>query len=166
MNASNRLSKLLDDALTAARGAHEPALAKEIALEGGERLMLSLSAVDAFACLVEEIVLRTPKLAGASSERLREIGEKLSSKLTYLLEPIRLIETDGEAGQAQLRSSPPHKNDGVAAWYEILVRRGGEIELCRFRREAGQGRQRVAAQLTREVVTRLCEDLVYSSRGT
>ena len=165
MNANNRLPKLLDDLLAAARGVHEPALEKDLKLESGASLHLSLAAVDSFACLVEGIALRTPKLAGVTTERLKEIGEELSRRLTYLLEPIRLIETDSEAGEAQLRSSPPQKNDGAAAWYEILVRRTGEIEVCRYRRETGSPRQRVAAQLTREVVVRLCEDLVAAARS-
>jgi hypothetical protein len=156
-------AKQLDDALNSARGHHETPVIQEIDLGGGASLALSLTAVDAFACLVDEIAVRTPKLAGASAERLREIGQALSAKLTYLLEPIRLIETDAEAGEAQLRSSPPQRSETGAAWYEILVRRGGQIALCRYGRDDRQPRRRIPAQLTREVVGRLCDDLVQAA---
>ena len=58
----------------------------------------------------------------------------------------------------QLRSSPPQRDDDGRSYYELIVRRGGEITLARFRKENGSPRQSVVTTLTREVLLRLVGD--------
>jgi hypothetical protein len=58
----------------------------------------------------------------------------------------------------QLRSNPPQRNDDGSTYYELLVRRGGELSLSRYRKPAGQERQSVSAHLTREALLRLVDD--------
>ena len=40
-----------------------------------------------------------------------------------------------------MRSNPPQKDDDGRSYYELLVRRGGEIALVRYRKENGTARQ-------------------------
>ncbi len=86
------------------------------------------------------------------------MAKSLSERLTYLMEPIRPIEIDADACVAQLRSSPPQRDDDGRSYYELTVRRGGDISLVRYRKEPGTPRQQIAANVTREVLLRLVDD--------
>ena len=101
---------------------------------------------------------RTDQLAGASRDRLQKIGEDLSKRLSYLMEPISPLEFDQDGFTLQLRSDPPAKDDDGATYYEILARRGGMLSLERYRKAPGQLRQVVSAHVTREVFLRLVVD--------
>ncbi|MEX0586231.1 MAG: hypothetical protein WD176_06290 [Pirellulales bacterium] len=128
------------------------------AADGDLKLTCELAALEALGCELVRLNVESPTLAGASADKLKKIATTLSGRLTYLMEPISPIEVDQQGCVVQLRSSPPQRNDDGAIYYELLVRRGGELTLARYRKVAGQDRQSVAAQLTREVLLRLVED--------
>jgi len=96
--------------------------------------------------------LATAELASADAAKLERIGKALAAKLTYLMEPIAPIEIDADACIVQLRSSPPQRDDDGRSYYELIVRRGGEIVLHRYRKENGDARRSIAATVTREVL--------------
>jgi hypothetical protein len=100
----------------------------------------------------------TAELASADTVKLERIGKALAQRLTYLMEPISPIELDAEGCVVQLRSNPPQRDDDGRSYYELLVRRGGEIALTRFRKENGDARRQIAATVTREVLLRLVGD--------
>jgi hypothetical protein len=102
--------------------------------------------------------LTTSELASASAADLERIGKSLSDRLTYLMEPIAPIEIDAQACVVQLRSNPPQRDDDGRSYYELTVRRGGEIALKRFRKDNGNARRPVAATVTREGLLRLVGD--------
>jgi len=102
--------------------------------------------------------LTTPELAMSDAGKLERIGKALAGRLTYLMEPISPIEFDAEGCVVQLRSNPPQRDDDGRSYYELLVRRGGEIALKRFRKENGDARRQIAATVTREVLLRLVGD--------
>jgi hypothetical protein len=102
--------------------------------------------------------LATEGLASADATKLESIGRALAAKLTYLMEPIAPIEIDTDACVVQLRSSPPQRDDDGRSYYELLVRRGGEVALHRYRKENGDARRPIAATVTREVLLRLVGD--------
>jgi hypothetical protein len=102
--------------------------------------------------------LATSELAGADAPTLERIGKAIADRLTYLMEPIAPIEFDAEACIVQLRSSPPQRDDDGRSYFELLVRRGGEISLSRYRKVNGAGREQIPATVTREVLTRLVAD--------
>jgi hypothetical protein len=102
--------------------------------------------------------LETTELAAADAATLERIGKALAAQLTYLMEPIAPIEIDQAACVVQLRSNPPQRDDDGRSYYELLVRRGGEIALVRYRKENGDARRQIPATLTREILTRLVAD--------
>jgi hypothetical protein len=102
--------------------------------------------------------LTTTELARAAAADLERIGKALAARLTYLMEPIAPIEIDQAACVVQLRSNPPQRDDDGRSYYELLVRRGGEIALQRYRKENGGARRQIPATLTREVLVRLVGD--------
>jgi hypothetical protein len=124
------------------------------------RLEADLQAVDAIGCSFLTLAYSTDKLAGATSDDLKAVSDALVEKLTYLLEPIGLVEVDQDRYAVQLRSNPPQKGDDGTSYYELLVRRGGDVMLSRYQKKSGQLRQIVPAHVTREVLQRLAEDFV------
>lgn len=124
------------------------------------RLTATIHAADRLACSFESLQLESDKLAQKSIDDLKQISNRLCAKVSYLLEPIALIETDVDTCTTQLRSSPPAKEDDQTIYYEILVRRGGTIALCRYQKQPGDVRQSVPATLTHEVFARLADDFV------
>jgi hypothetical protein len=124
----------------------------------GQRITAELAALDSLACAFAHLSLSTDALAGATPDRLRSLAEALSKRVTYLLEPVSPIEVDAEQSVVQLRSNPPQRGEGQSSYYELLVRRGGEISLRRYAKDKGQPRQVVPANVTREVLLRLVGD--------
>lgn len=124
------------------------------------RVEADLTVVDAVGCAFQTLGLLTDRLAGAPIERLKAVSEALTKRLTYLLEPIGLIEADADRCAVQLRSQPPQKGDDGTCYYELMVRRGGDITLSRYCQRPGQMRQIVPAQVTREVLVRLADDFL------
>ena len=127
---------------------------------GAGRLSADILAADAIGCTFETFSYATDKLAGLSMDKLKKLSDALTARLTYLLEPISTVETDAETATVQLRSNPPQKDEDGSSYYELLVRRGGELTLCRYQKAPGQPRQIVPAHLTRQVFERLADDFV------
>ena len=113
---------------------------------------------NSLAVSFNQLRLATDELASADAPELERIGKALADRLTYLMEPIAPIEIDAAACMVQLRSNPPQRDDDGRSYYELIVRRGGEIALTRYRKENGDARQQIAATVTREVLLRLVGD--------
>ena len=122
------------------------------------RLTAEIVALDALALAFEHVTLTANALASAPIDRLKQVADALSKRLTYLLEPISPIEVDADQCVVQLRSNPPQRDDNGTRYYELLVRRGGELSLRRFEKKAGGTRQPIHAHVTREVFLRLVDD--------
>ena len=126
--------------------------------EGEDRLSLGVSRADGLAVAFTELRLETPRLKGASVERVRAVAEKLTQRVTYLLEPLTPIEIDRELAVVQMRSTAPQHDNESTAYYELLVRTGGALSLRRYRKPRGAMREPIDATVTREVVGRLVSD--------
>jgi hypothetical protein len=124
----------------------------------GLHLTCDLTALDTLACEFTRFAVRADKLAATTIEQLKRVSETLAARLTYLLEPISPVEVDSQQCVVQLRSNPPQRDADRTSYYELLVRRGGELSLCRWTKQTGDVRQALAAQVTREVLLRLVGD--------
>ena len=131
----------------------------QVDVESG-RIEADLLTVDAIGCSFQTLGYSTDKLAGLPLDDLKAISESLVSRLTYLLEPIGVVEVDQDRAAVQLRSNPPQQGEDGTSYYELMVRRGGDITLSRYQKKPGQMRQIVPANITREVLQRLAEDFV------
>ena len=120
----------------------------------------ALVAVDGIGCAFESLTYKTDKLANSTVKDLKKLSDALTAKLNYLMEPISAVELDADSCTVQCRSNPPQQGEDGRSYYELLVRRGGDILLCRYLKQPGQPRQVVPAQVTREVLARLGEDFV------
>jgi hypothetical protein len=128
------------------------------------RLSAELVALDALALAFEHLTVASDALATASVEQLKKVADTLSKRLTYLLEPISPIEVDADQCVVQLRSNPPQRDDNGTQYYELLVRRGGELSLRRYQKQSGGDRQLVPAHVTRQVFMRLISDFADAAR--
>jgi hypothetical protein len=126
--------------------------------EAQRQLTCDVAECNPLAVSFNRLRLATMELASADAPRLESIGKALAARLTYLMEPIAPIEIDAAACVVQLRSNPPQRDDDGRSYYELMVRRGGEIALVRYRKENGGARQQIAAMVTREVLLRLVGD--------
>ncbi len=122
------------------------------------RLECDIASVDNLACAFDRFELKSDRLAGASTEQLKKVCDSLSSRLSYLLEPIALIETDSDGCVLQMRSNPPSHEEDKTSYYELVASRGGSLKLCRFGKQSGSSREVVPASVTLEVFHRLVND--------
>lgn len=126
--------------------------------DAGQRLTADLVALDALGMAFDHVTLTSDAITEAPIERLKQVADGLSKRLTYLLEPISPIEVDADQCVVQMRSNPPQRDDNGTRYYELLVRRGGELSLRRYQKQPGGTRQPLSAQVTREVFLRLVAD--------
>jgi hypothetical protein len=124
----------------------------------GQRLECHLVALDTLGCALTRLALHCDRIAALSTGELEQLASRLSSRLTYLLEPISPIETDAHGCVVQLRSNPPQKEADRTSYYELLVSRDGWLSLARYSRASGKQREVIPAQVTREVLVRLVGD--------
>ena len=122
------------------------------------RLECQMAALDSIGCEFDRLALVPDRLAARFAEELKRLGETLASRLTYLLEPIGVVEFDPEGCVVQLRSIPPHKDDDKSSYYELLARRGGQLSLSRYEKAPRVPRRVTSTSVTREVFCRLAGD--------
>jgi hypothetical protein len=129
--------------------------------DGPYHLSLKLTAASPVGIAFDALEFADETAAGRSADALRAWGGRLASRLTYLMEPLVVLEVDDQAGEAELRSKSPTVSDGVQSYYEIRLHRAGMLGLRRVAfSESNRRRMPVSCQLTREALDRLANDLV------
>jgi hypothetical protein len=129
----------------------------------GRQLAITFSQVDQLGCALSELELFVPQLQPAAFQVFQQWAQRLSSKITYLLEQIGPLEFDEPAGQILIRSQPPDQLPDGTEYYEILLSKAGAgtFVLKRYRAVRGQaGRTPVDLLLTRQVLLKLVDDLI------
>ena len=139
-----------------------PVVATAVASDG-TTIEAELLAVDALGCLAREVRATVPRLSGAGVQVLKNWGEALGRRISYLLETLGLLETDEEQGQVLIRSNPPDRQGSSTSYYEVLLSEEGpgRFVLRRYEVQRGvPGRTPADMQLTHQVLGRLARDLV------
>ncbi len=153
------LSKKIADALDENTRAY--VMPSTVTVEDAKgRLTLHLTALDsvglAFTALEFAVLPRTEW----SAEALNAWGRKISNKVVYLMEPLKVLEVDSGGGSVQLRSQSPTPKAGERNYYEIRLHQDGVLRMERFAfDEAARTRGQIPCQITREVLERLVGDL-------
>lgn len=158
MNLSRKIAAALDENTTV------HVLPCAVTVEGGpHRLALSLTALDTVGVAFDALDFTTTSRSEWSPEALRAWGERLAGRVTYLMEPFKVLEVDAEGGEVKLRSQSPTARDQQRSYYEIRISKQGTLgmERCTFD-ETSRQRRRSPCQLTREVLERLADDIVAS----
>jgi len=127
------------------------------------RLTLHLSALDTVGVAFTSFEFATTSRAEWTSEALNEWGAQLSRRITYLMEPLKVLEIDSGGGEVQIRSQSPTARDDRRGYYEMRLFRQGMLRMQRFTfDETTRQRSQSPCQLTREVLERLADDIVAS----
>jgi len=127
------------------------------------RLTLHLTALDTVGLAFTALEFATTSRAEWSSEALKGWGDRLSSRLTYLMEPLKVLEIDAGGGEVQIRSQSPTPRSEQRGYYEVRLFRQGNLRMERFvLDEATRQRRPTPCQLTREVLERLADDIAAS----
>jgi hypothetical protein len=131
--------------------------------EGPHRLALSLTALDTVGLAFDSMEFATMSRPEWSTETLRAWGERLAGRVTYLMEPFKVLEVDADGGVVNLRSQSPTTRDQQRSYYEIRLSIQGTLrmERCVFD-ETSRRRRPAACQFTREVLERLADDITAS----
>jgi hypothetical protein len=125
------------------------------AAEGGLQVMVKLSAADCPGCPLEKVELKN---AGGSFS-LDPI--RVEKEVTYLDEPLRIMELKKYHGRAVLRSFPPRAENGTVSFFEMVIDRTEGLSLGRLAYNPNLGtRTPTPVVLTRDILERLLVDLL------
>ena len=118
------LSRKIADAVESLPAA--AALPRLVEAEAGPaRLALNLTARGPVGIAFDGLDFAATDRADLSADALRAWGDRLAARLTYLMEPLVVLEVDAQAGEAELRSQAPTPRGDRRSFYEVRLRREG-----------------------------------------
>jgi hypothetical protein len=106
-----------------------------------------------------EVTLDRP--ASLDAAGLKSWADKTAARVTGLLEPLRVLEIDGERLTALLRSQAPTQRGDNLFYYEMRLQGQGQAQVARYQASAkpdGQRRQ-INFGLTHETLAKLVSDI-------
>lgn len=125
----------------------------------GWSVQLAADKADTLSCLLWEVSLaRTSEVPAQFS--LRDWAARVASRVTGLMEPLRVLEVDDARGEAVLRSDTPAKKGERVAYYEVRLANGTTATVRRFHASrTASGREQVAFAITHEALAKLASDI-------
>lgn len=135
-----------------------PSRPAEVASEaGGVRVHATVLDRDRLAAVCETLTIT--RSARADTDALARRARALAGRVSYLEEPLAVVEIDDPARTALLRSAPPLAEGDQRVFYEVTLRED-RATLQRFRTGGRSSRRRaVPFTLTRGLLTRLINDV-------
>ena len=132
--------------------------------DGPNRFTFNLTALDSVGVAFDSLEFVTTDRQDWSSAALNAWGERLASRVTYLLEPLKVLEIDSGGGEVQIRSQSPSTRADQRGFYEVRLFRQGRLRMERYTfDDATRQRRRTPCQFTREVIERLADDIAASA---
>lgn len=132
--------------------------------DGPTRLTLALTASGPVGLAFDTLDFATAARAGRSPEDVRAWGERIASRVNYLMEPLVVLEHDKVAGDVELRSHAPTTRADQRAYYEVRLSPRGTLRFARVAfDESTRRRHPASCQMTREVLERFTDDLVATA---
>lgn len=133
--------------------------------EGPDRVTLQIADLDSVGVALDALEYARTDRKDWSTQDLNAWGDRIARRVTYLMEPLHVLEVDGGRGEVQLRSQAPTNRGDARNYYEVRLGGQGVCRVERFSYDpVERQRRRTACHLTREVVERLAEDLAATSR--
>ena len=131
--------------------------------DGRNLLTLHLTAVDAVGLAFDSLEVKSRQRDHWSDDDIKSWGDRLSKRVTYLMEPLKVVELDTTEGELQLRSEKPTLRAEKRGYYEVRILRDGSLSLKRYLfDEQARSRAQAPCQMTREVLERLADDIIAS----
>ena len=131
--------------------------------EPPHRVTMHLTALDSVGVALSSFEFATSGCAEWTSQALNDWGTRIAGRLTYLMEPLKVLEIDAGRGEVQIRSQSPTARNTERGYYEMRLFRQGLLRMQRFTfDETTRQRRQSPCQLTREVLERLADDIAAS----
>lgn len=132
--------------------------------DGPHRLTLHLTAVGPVGLAFSALEFATQARPQWSPDELKAWGDRLAARVTYLMEPLVVLEHDRVGGEVELRSQKPSERSNQRTFYEVRLHHEGRLHFARVTfDEATHQRRPTQCQMTREMLERLTDDLVASA---
>jgi hypothetical protein len=158
MNLNQKIAAALD-------GTGSAALPCDVAIEesSGHRLVLHLTASGPVGLAFESFDFTAAPRPDWTPAQSKTWGDRIAARVTYLMEPLVVLEQDALAGDVALRSHAPTARGETRAYYEIRISGTGVVHFARVAFEEPIRRRRsVECMMTREVLERLIDDIIAS----
>ena len=131
---------------------------------GPHALTLDLTAASPVGAAFTSLEFRVLGSPERSIDELKAWGDRLAARVTYLMEPLVVLEVDAPSAQVELRSSRPTPRPDRRLYYEVRLRRDASLTLARIAfDESSRTRETIPCQLTREVLEHLADDLAATA---
>lgn len=144
-------------------GEWHPATANEslTVTDSGWTAVVNAERCETLGCLVRELTLGHTPSEGTTTATVKDWAERVATRVTGLLEPLRLLEVDDARRTAVLRSNEPARRDDELSYYELLLDGNGAANLQRYRasHRPGVRREAVPFALTHESLAKLAGDI-------
>ena len=159
MDSANRFLQALARAKTRSATSGRP-MKVRLAREGAE-VEMDVSDADRLGLLSTETRAVRKGVEGADPAALTRQANEIARRVTYLQEPLALIELDGRRGRAVLRSATPRTEGTTIRYTEAVLENGRTATVRRFRTDRGsRARKQEPANLSIETASRLAGDLL------
>ncbi|MFO0944484.1 MAG: hypothetical protein U1D30_00840 [Planctomycetota bacterium] len=137
-----------------------------IASDSGLTVRCDVSSAERLGCAMTQLELVEVAPDALTIEELDARAEKICSKVTYLLEPLRKIELDAQTKAVLLRSKQPKQIGPKVCYYEILADAKRRTSLKRYCFDP-ELRKRFAVEflLTSDQLELLVDDLIVVANG-
>ncbi len=129
---------------------------------GPDRLELSVTAAAPVGVELDrlDVSVQDPARPVWSIDELRAWGDRVARRVTYLMEPLVVVEVDAQGGEVEIRSQSPTPRGQLRSFFEVRLGVLGTLRMHRLRFDAADGRRHATPfQLSREVLERLADDL-------
>jgi ribosomal protein S18 acetylase RimI-like enzyme len=155
MNLSQKIAAALD-------GPDAAVLPCDVAIaDAAYRLVIHLTASGPVGLAFGALDFNTEAEDGWSPAALNAWGDRIAARVTYLMEPLVVLEQDALAGEVAIRSHVPTSRGESRAFYEIRLSGGGNLHLARIAFDESTRRRRgLDCMMTREVLERLVDDII------
>ncbi len=99
--------------------------------DGAHRLTVHLTAAGPVGLAFSRVEFAATE-GQSTPEALRAWGDRLASRLTYLMEPLVVLEHDPVGGEVELRSQSPTAKAGHRSYYEVRLNPPRSLTLSRY----------------------------------
>lgn len=138
-----------------------------VAEDEGVTVRCDVTTAETVGCSLAQLDMVEERRRILNPDDLCRWAEWICGKVTYLTEPLGLVEIDRQSGLAVLRSKPPLRRGERIAYYEMLADRHHHASLRRYQYDLrSKKRGAVSFPLTHEQLEFLVDDLAESARAT
>lgn len=159
MNLAEALLEKLADWRPAGEGRHSVSIGLP---EHGWTVVVTADRADSVGCRLTQLdATRTVPLL-EDDAALEAHARRAASRVTGLLEPLRLVEIDRGHHVALLRSDAPAPKDHAVQYYEVKFAGRNHVAVGRFKasKSGPAAREAIPFALTHEALAKLVDDLV------